>query len=45
MSLKSRHTRHRAKSPVTPRHRPASAKKVGRDVAARARKPAKKRAK
>jgi hypothetical protein len=45
MSLKSRHTRHRAKSPVSPRKRPASAKKAKRDVTARARKPAKKRAK
>jgi hypothetical protein len=43
MSTKSRHTRHRAKAPVSPRKRPASAKKATRDIAAR--KPARKRAK
>jgi len=43
MSLKSRHTRHRSKSPVSPRIRPSSAKKAGHDAAAR--RPAKKRAK
>jgi hypothetical protein len=45
MSIKSRHTRHRAKAPVTPRNRPASTKKATRDVVARAPKSGKKRAK
>lgn len=43
MSTKSRHTRHRSKSPVSPRAARPSVKKAAR--AAAARKPAGKRAK